>query len=708
MVKQWLSTVASCLLGVLMFVGVVGTAHALAAADWAKFDDLVANAKKDMMSDPKAALEQARAAAAIAKNAQTSEHRYQGVATSLWLEAEALTRINKIAEGRSVLNQAIALASRDGKTTKLDGDLALSLGRIADNDGNIQLALKSFQKAHDIFAKLGELRSQSMALQGLGGIYDEAHDFDHEIRYYRRASQVYSEDPALELSVANNVGYALQQLKRYDDAQKDYQRALGISKEMDSPFLQARILTNIADVYAKQHKFDEAEKAANQALKLLGKNDEEGWAPFVWGVKAEVEYERGALVAAQVDLERAFKGVDLTTTIAPFRDMHEIAYRVYRANGNMALALAHHEAFKRLDDQGRSLAASANTALMNAQFDFANQQFEIEHLKSAQLQRDMKLREQNAAIQRMIFAAILLALLAFASWMGWRQYTMRKHRNAMKRKNIELIRTLGERDNEIVRRTEVENELRDAKRAAELANVAKSHFLANMSHELRTPLNAIIGFSELMTGEVFGPIGNENYKSYATDINTGGRNLLSVLNDILDMARLDSGIETVRESEFAVGGMAQDAIGAFKDAANAGKIIRFAGSGDDIILCADEGRLRQVLINLISNAVKYTKDDGQIELRVERKSDGIDILVSDNGAGIPPDKLSMVLEPFGQVEGAYARSHGGVGLGLPIVRAICELHGGRFSMESELAIGTTARIHLPAERVVTASVALAS
>jgi signal transduction histidine kinase len=229
-----------------------------------------------------------------------------------------------------------------------------------------------------------------------------------------------------------------------------------------------------------------------------------------------------------------------------------------------------------------------------------------------------------------------------------------------------------------------------------------------MSHELRTPLNAIIGFSELMTGEVFGPIGNENYKSYATDINTGGRNLLSVLNDILDMARLDSGIETVRESEFAVGGMAQDAIGAFKDAANAGKIIRFAGSGDDIILCADEGRLRQVLINLISNAVKYTKDDGQIELRVERKSDGIDILVSDNGAGIPPDKLSMVLEPFGQVEGAYARSHGGVGLGLPIVRAICELHGGRFSMESELAIGTTARIHLPAERVVTASVALAS
>jgi signal transduction histidine kinase/tetratricopeptide (TPR) repeat protein len=701
------------LLAVLYACGLVavcasGSARALTAADWAKFDTLVANAKKDMMSDPRAALQHARAAAAIAKNAQTSERRYQGVATSLWLEAEALTRINKIAEGRGVLKQAIALASRDGKTTKLDGDLALSLGRIADNDGDIQLALKSFQKAHDIFATLGELRSQSMALQGLGGIYDEAHDFDHEIRYYRRASQVYSKDPALELSVANNVGYALQQLKRYDDAQKDYQRALGISKEMDSPFLQARILTNIADVYAKQHKFDEAEKAANQALKLLGKNDEEGWAPFVWGVKAEVEYERGALVAAQTDLERAFKGVDLTTTIAPFRDMHEIAYRVYRANGNMALALAHHEAFKRLDDQGRSLAASANTALMNAQFDFANQQFEIEHLKSAQLTRDMKLREQNVAIQRMIFAAILLALLAFAAWMGWRQYTMRKHRNAIKRKNTELTRTLGERDNEIMRRTEVENELRDAKRAAELANVAKSHFLANMSHELRTPLNAIIGFSELMTGEVFGPIGNTNYKNYATDINTGGRNLLAVLNDILDMARLDSGIEAVRDSEFAIGDTARDAIESFTDAQRAGKTIHFVGSGANTVLRADEARLRQVMVNLISNAVKYTEPDGLIEVRVEQQPDGIDILITDNGAGIPPDKLSMVLEPFGQVESAYARSHGGVGLGLPIVRAICELHGGRFSMESELDIGTTARIHLPAERIVSLSMAAAS
>jgi tetratricopeptide (TPR) repeat protein len=402
-----------------------------------------------MMADPKAALEKARQAVTIAEAQPASPEKTEALATSLWLEGESLTRINKTADAQIAIGKATKLAAADGKTTALDGNLALSQARLADANGDIGVALKSYQRAHDIFSRLNIPRYQAIALQGLGSIYDKAHDFDREIEYYRRASQVYSEEPGFQLSAANNIGFALQQLGHYDEAIDDFQQALKIARTMQSPYLEANILTNLAAAYAKSHRFKEAESAANRALKLLGPKDESGGAPFVWGVKAEAEFQRGNISAAVSDIDRAFKGIDLKTTISAFRDMHEIAYRVYKAAGDNSSALAHLEAFKRLDDQGRSLTASANLALMNAQFEFANQKFEIEHLKSEQLKRDMSLRESRAATQRALFSAVLLAGLAFMLWISWRHMTLRRHRN-------ELHKTLGERDIEIERRIEVE------------------------------------------------------------------------------------------------------------------------------------------------------------------------------------------------------------------------------------------------------------
>ena len=665
-----------------------------------RLDALIADAKKAMVADPKAALQKAQQAAAIAQGLARSPRQNEAVATSLWLEAEALTRINRTGEARAALDRAIAIADGDGKITKLDGDLALANARIADNNGDVALALKSYQKAHAIFAKLGIARSQSMALQGLGSIYDEAHDFSHEIRYYSEAARIYSEDPILELSAANNIGLAQLHLDRYDDAIKDFQRALEISKPLNSPFIRANIVSNLAAAYAKLHQLADATKSADEALRLLGKDDPNGGAPFVWGIKAEIEYERGAFDAAARDLEKAFHGVDLATTISPFRDMHEIAYRVYRANGNYALALAHLEAFKRLDDQGRSLAASANLALIGAQFDFTTQQLEIEHLQSDRLKRDISLRESRAATQTVIFAALLLGVLALMLWIGWRHLLVRRHRNAITKANIQLTKTLGERDVEIERRIEVESHLRLAMEAAEQANRAKSHFLANMSHELRTPLNAIIGFSEIMA---MGALAQPKLQEYASDINASGHNLLAVLNDILDMARIDAGTVILDESDVLLGEIVESAVcDARCDRLAATKVIVFERNARDVLVRADKRRLRQILTHLLSNAVKFTGDDGRIVIRVESVEDGVDVAVSDNGVGIPDDKLASVMEPFGQAENAYARAHGGVGLGLPIVKSLIELHAGRIAIASVLGEGTTARIHLPAERVLPA------
>ena len=658
---------------------------------WAAFQAQITDAKKTMMADPKAALQKARAANALAQTHAKSAYRDQAVATSFWLEGEALTRVNQVKDAKIALDQALKLANGDRKITRLDADLALSEGRLADATGNIATALKQYQRAHDIFARLDIPRYQAIALQCLGAIYEKAHDYNREIAYYQRASQVYSEDPVLELSAANNIGFALQGLGRYGEAIDRFNSALKIAKTLGSPFLESDILTNLAAAYAKNNRFADAEKTANGALKLLAHQKDTGQETFVWGVKAEVEYEKGDVADAVNDMNRAFKGVDLTKTISPFRDMHKFAYKIYAAANDYPLALQHLEAFKRLDDEGRSLTASANLALLSAEFDFTNQRLEIEHLKSEQLKRDMSLRESRAATQRTLFASALMAGLLLLLWVSWRHMTIHRHHQ-------ELTKTLRELDTEIERRIKVEAQLRLAMEAAEQANRAKSHFLANMSHELRTPLNAIIGFSNIMASGALPPSKN---LEYAADINVSGRRLLVILDDILDMARIDAGSVELDDDEVSLHDIAELSIAALEEEMPAhGKAISIAENYGDIRLRCDKGRLRQVVGHLLSNAAKFTKADGMIEIVFETVSDGVDIVVRDNGPGIPPEKLNFVQEPFGQAESTYVRTHGGIGLGLPIVKSLVELHGGLFTLSSTLGVGTTARVHLPANRVL--------
>ncbi len=666
--------------------------------DWHEFDRLVRQTQTLMMAHPDDALSAARRAAAIADRDRRAPRYRQAVATVLWLEAEALMRTSRITEARAAVTTASRFAAHDGKLRKLDGDLALSRARIAESSGDFAAALREYQRAHAIFGQLGIARSQSLALLGLGDLYEKARDFNREIRYYREAVQVYPGDLSIALAATNNLGFAYEQMGRYGQAIPQFQQALSIATALKSPVLQASVLESLAISYAKLQKLADAERAADRALVLLGKKDD-GEARFVWGAKAEIEYRRGRLNAAAADLQQAFRGIDLKTTTPTFRDMHEIAYVVYRTKGDLPLALAHFEAFKRLDDEGRSLAASTNLALLGAQFDFARQDLEIAHLKSAELERDIRLRKSQAEVQTMVFATIIFAGILLLAWIAFRHALLNRHRNDIAQKNVELVRTLAERDGEIERRTEVEAQLRLAMQAAQQASRAKSHFLANMSHELRTPLNAIIGFSELMLDSRVTPAKSQEY---AGNIAEGGRHLLAVLNNVLDMARIESGKVELEDHLVRLGDVVEHALSVL-GVVDAHDEIEFRSAGDcDVLVRGDEVRLRQALINLLSNAVKFTGEGGLVELRVERVADGVDLVVQDNGEGIPADKLPVIMEPFGQAESTYARSHGGVGLGLPIVKSLVELHGGRFTIQSEYGRGTLARLHLPEERVVDA------
>jgi signal transduction histidine kinase len=237
---------------------------------------------------------------------------------------------------------------------------------------------------------------------------------------------------------------------------------------------------------------------------------------------------------------------------------------------------------------------------------------------------------------------------------------------------------------------------------AEAANRAKTEFLANMSHELRTPLNAIIGFSDVIQNEIMGRIGETpKYIDYARDIREAGGHLLGVINDILDIAKIEAGQLDLREDAFNAGHAIEACISMLSNRAqDAGVDLIRKGDELETSIWADEKKFKQIVINLLSNAIKFTPKGGNVTLStgIDNES-GFELTVSDTGIGIAEGDLEMALAPFSQVDNAQQRNHEGTGLGLPISRALAELHGGTLEIESDLGLGTTVTVRLPSERL---------
>src|SRR6201995_4895196 len=285
--------------------------------------------------------------------------------------------------------------------------------------------------------------------------------------------------------------------------------------------------------------------------------------------------------------------------------------------------------------------------------------------------------------------------IALQMWFTGRPLVLRMGEDARLRFKVEdLARELEEtRDEALKKRFE-----------AEAANASKTAFLANMSHELRTPLNAILGFSEIIAQECFGPVGSERYRDYAGDIHASGAHLLSLINDLLDVAKIEAGrmdlasrvLDAARTFDVALKLVGSKA----RDKNQQREIVVEPGAPP---LYGDERAIKQILINLVSNAVKFTPLGGRIEVVGGRAANGdFQIPVRDNGPGIPRDKLDNIFQPFNQVDNRFDRQAGGTGLGLALVRGLAELHGGRAWVESEYGKGCAVFVTLPATETSTA------
>ena len=284
--------------------------------------------------------------------------------------------------------------------------------------------------------------------------------------------------------------------------------------------------------------------------------------------------------------------------------------------------------------------------------------------------------------------ALVLPLFAAQFFVDGRRLTQRLDEDSRLRFEVEdLARELEEARDEALRK----------RFEAETANASKTAFLANMSHELRTPLNAILGFSEIIAKECFGAVGSPRYREYAGDIHTSGAHLLSLIDDLLDVAKIEAGRMEIEPHALDVARTFDSAlkiIGAKARERHQELVIDIDPASPQ--LYADERALKQILINLVSNAVKFTPEGGRICVIGSRARCGnFQIMVEDNGPGIPREKLDRIFKPFSQVDNRYDRQGGGTGLGLALVRGLAELHGGRAWIESDYGKGCRAYVILP-------------
>ena len=427
---------ACLLLGAFFATPAPALSHPAEGTPIASYREAVDSAQALMMASPREALDRARTAEAFIPALSSISDPATAQATVWWLQAEALHRLGRAEDAYPVASRALEALGDNPPNSKLHADILTALGRINKVLGGHGQALESYQSAYEIYREIDDPRSESLTLVGIASLYTDARQYERAIEYFRHALERY-QDPAVGLSVNNNIGNALTQLERYDEAEAAFQEALAVARDMESTSLEARVLENLAIMQVEAGRYDAAEANIDLAFERVSDTPDLEWARFFWGVRARIAFARGDTGAAVRHIERIFEDRDLTTTTQAYISYHEFAAELYASQDEWRRVAQHLRAFKRLDDERAAFAASANTALINAQFDFAVQEMEIDRLRIEGLQRELALQNSRAS-QRVIVATAALALVLMLLIVA-----VVRQRSAKERANI-LARTLYE------------------------------------------------------------------------------------------------------------------------------------------------------------------------------------------------------------------------------------------------------------------------
>ena len=648
---------------------VATTARAASDTPQARFDAAVSAAKDAMLPNPQATAQAAHRAEALAAAIPDRRARGLAMATALWLQAEALYRLEDLADAAPLIERAHTLVRATAPDGQVEADVLLTRGSINGKQLHVAQALTDFQTAHRLFHANGDARHEAIALICMANLYFDAKDYDSALHWLAEALDAFPADPGLAYAIWNTRGLVLQDQNRFAEADAAFRQALRNARTMNSSALEGMFLRNIARNQLLDGKVDAADRTIAAArARSAGKGDR----TQVDALAAQAAIQHGAYARAGRLIDRAFAGIDPAHTDARFRYAHQTAVAAYRALHRDGRALAHLQALKRLDDEATKLATQTSSALMAAQFDAAGRDAKISGLRDAARLKAARDALQSAATERTMFLigggalAIIMLMLAVAL------FTIRRSRDQVRAANADLAVTNG---------------------ALGKALAAKTEFLATTSHEIRTPLNGILGMTQVMLADrqLSGPT-----RDRLTVVHGAGLTMRALVDDILDVAKMETGNLGLDAAPFDPAACIREATAIWAEQATA----KGLGFTVDCTRCparveGDAARVRQIVFNLLSNALKFTAT-GTIGVIVDTAPGGaLRIAVSDTGIGIAADKQGEVFESFRQADTSTTRRFGGTGLGLAICRNLAEAMGGSVGVTSEAGRGSIFTVTLP-------------
>lgn len=658
--------------GWLVLLTIGGSSMASAAdIDAIRFDRQIAAAREFMLTDPVRARVASMTAAHTAKQIDDPEQRRIAIATTEWLHAEASSRLADVKDAKRFIDAAAAIILP--ARSQLAGDILLTRGSIHGLELNVAASLLDYQAAFRIFRQVGNSRSQAVALMLIAALYSEGKDNISALRYLEQATEIYHGDPALLVSLHNSRAGVLQDLGRYEEAEGQFRLALHYSVQAKNQALGATIWRNIGRNRLKAGQIDAGERAIRRSL-LLTSNSEDASARLkLLALAAQAALQRGNLPQAADLIERSFANPSIDTSGVAWREAHGTAYDVFSKLGRDREALIHLAATKALDDQVTKLAITTSTALMAARFDFTNQELRIANLKADELRRTVSFEQARARIERRIFFGVGGATLIVIALLAASLFAIRRSRNETRAANDDL-----ERSNDALGK----------------ALAAKTEFLATTSHEIRTPLNGILGMTQVMLADAALP---DATRERVSVVHGAGLTMRALVDDILDVAKMETGNLTIEQVPFDLRATITEASRMW-EAQAAAKGLRFAVDLTDCPtrIVGDAARVRQVVFNLLANALKFTATGGiTLTARNGPTPDHFTIAVADTGIGIAPEKHATIFESFRQADAGTTRQYGGTGLGLAICRNLARAMGGDVTVASRPGEGATFTVTLP-------------
>ena len=646
-----------------------------------ELNEHIASARELMVKDPAAALNQADAAIRLAPPPSKEDTRkIEGT----WLRAQALNRLGNQSKALEAAEPALSDARRLAPGSSLEAELYYTRASISDKLGDVKSAASDLQISNRLFQSLGDNQGQAKTLLVIAAIYRNAGDYTRAKSYYDQSINLYDGDVFFKIAVYNNRAILLTSMKDYKAAKSDFLSALKFSEDNQFPsFIEASILTNLASAEIRSGELRSARIHLERGLRVAESPEAARERPFLNAVKAELLFSEGMYSASASLLDEVFQGKNFEKTTPAYKYFHELASDVYSKVGRNDVALQHFQAFKRLDDEARELMVNTNSALVAAQFDFANQDLKIARLQSDQLKKDAELARSRNRITLIALGGLAIT----AGLLGFNFLSLRRSSR---------------------RTTTANTQLSKANQALETALKARSEFLATTSHEIRTPLNGILGVTQVLLSD---PGLSAEVRDRISLMNGAGETMRAMVNDLLDMAKIESGTLTIEKGETDLNGLLDDAVNLWTDKAREKDLdLVIDRSGAPGRILEDGLRLRQIVFNLLSNAIKFT-EAGSVRLSVGVETAGIGerliLRVTDTGIGIPSDKLDAIFESFQQVDGGVTRRFEGTGLGLSISRRLAEAMGGTLGVESRVGEGSTFTLILPLVRAGAAAAASA-